>query len=69
MPVTSAKNTPLGPAAQDLGLGDMLNQQLQDQEEERKKKLLAQAQQASRGLGNNMNGLAAQSLLGSGGYG
>jgi hypothetical protein len=37
---TSAKNFALSPAASDLGLGDMLSQQLQDDLANRKKKAL-----------------------------
>ncbi len=40
MPAPSAKNLLLTPAFQSLGLGDQLVQQVDDQEEERKKKLL-----------------------------
>jgi hypothetical protein len=39
---TSAKNFALSPAASDLGLGDMISQQLQDDLAMRKKKLLKQ---------------------------
>ncbi len=42
----SSKNTMLSPAAADLGLGDQLKTQLEDAEEERKKKLLAQQRAA-----------------------
>lgn len=42
----SAKNFGLTPAAVDLGLGDQLKTQLDDQEEERKRALLQQAKQA-----------------------
>ncbi len=66
MPAMNPKNAALGAAGQDLGLGDLLQQQLSDQEEERKKKLLAQAGNQARGLGNGMNGLASQTLLGAG---
>jgi len=37
---SSAKNFGLSPAANDLGLGDQLSQQLQDMNDERKKKAL-----------------------------
>lgn len=40
----SAKSQPLSPAAMDLGLGGDLRQQLLDEEMQKKKKLLAQAQ-------------------------
>lgn len=40
MAQTARKNLALTPATQDLGLGDQITQQLQDEEEERKKKLL-----------------------------
>lgn len=47
MPAVSAKNYPLSPAGADLGLnpdglGDNLTEQLQEQEQLRKKKLLGQ---------------------------
>lgn len=47
MPAISAKNYPLSPAGADLGLnpdglGDNLTEQLEEQETERKKKLLGQ---------------------------
>lgn len=61
MAQTSAKNFMLSPAAMDLGLGDQLKQQLDDQEIERKKKL-AQAAQGGAGLGP-----ATMSLFGFGG--
>lgn len=43
--MASGKNMPLSPAVSDLGLGDQLVQQVQDDDEERKRKLLAQADQ------------------------
>lgn len=49
------KNYAMNPAVSDLGLGDQLSQQLDDQEEERKKKLL----QAS-GKGQTLGGLLGQ---------
>lgn len=59
----SAKNSMLSPAAQTLGLGDQLKTQLDDLEEERKKKLLKQANQTAMGP-------ATMSLFaGAGGYG
>ena len=54
------KPLPMSPAAVDLGMGNALRQQLADAEEERKKKLLRQAQAMQTGGGS-----AAQSLLGS----
>jgi hypothetical protein len=39
------KNFALSPAATDLGLGDLITQQLEDEEAERKKKALQAAQQ------------------------
>ena len=62
--MASMKNTLYSPAAQDLGLGDSLKMQLDDLEEERKKKLLQQAQAAQRAA-NPMGG-AVQTLFGSG---
>jgi len=51
--ITSAKNTPLSAAVSDLGLGDALSQQLQDETEEQKRRrlLLQQMQQAVNPLG------------------
>ena len=40
MPMPNPKNFALSAAGLDLGLGDAVKQQLQDQEAERKKKLL-----------------------------
>lgn len=59
----SAKNFGLSPAAHDLGLGDQLVQQLQDQEEERKKKLLQLGQVPN---ANGLNGISpgAMQLIG-----
>lgn len=48
MPTTSAKNYALSLAATDLGMGDQLTQQLQDEtEEQRKRRLLNQQMQAA----------------------
>lgn len=44
--MAAAKNMALNPAVQDLGLGDSIRQQLDDAEEERKRKM-AQAGQGS----------------------
>lgn len=44
VPGTSAKNLMLSPAASDLGLGDQLNQQLEDDLEKRKKDALKAGQ-------------------------
>ena len=59
----SDKNKALSPAAQDLGLGDMLKQQMDDMNDERKKKLL-QGQQGY-GLGQALSP-ATLSLFGGG---
>lgn len=53
---TSAKNMMISPAVSDLGLGDQLVQSLQDEDEERKKKLLQQA--------NQMSNMGAPALVG-----
>ena len=76
-PGQSAKNFGMSPASTDLGLGDAIKQQLDDQEEERKRQLLQQAKmagsngaplsQASAHLGFPA-GSASQALLGGGGY-
>lgn len=48
MPPTSAKNAMLSPAATDLGMGDMLQQQVQDEtEEQRRRRLLNQQMQSA----------------------
>lgn len=57
MPPTSGKNLSLAPAATDLGLGDQVQQQLEDQEAERKKKLLQMSKMP-------VYGPATQALLG-----
>lgn len=63
----SAKNTMLSPAAADLGLGDALRQQVEDTIDERKKKLLRQAQIAQGPMASI--GPATQSLFsGAGSY-
>lgn len=54
----SRKNLSLSPAVQDIGLGDMVKQQLDDEDEERKKKLLAMNSR------NSLFGPATQSLMG-----
>lgn len=54
----SSKNMMLSPAAADLGLGDQLKMQLDDEDAQRKKKMLQQAN-ALAPLGG-----AAQSLFG-----
>lgn len=56
----AGKNIALSPAASDLGLGDQLVQQLQDQDAERKKKLMGAQQQAQSPMG--IIGGAVQSL-------
>ena len=61
--MASAKNISLSPAASDLGLGDQLKQQLDDEEEARKKKMLQQASGLT-GLG-----MGTMSLFGQGGFG
>lgn len=73
MPTPGAKNFSLTPAAKDLGLGDMVQMQLDDDLEERKKKLL-QAQQGGgvgaslmSGMGSMNMGGAASALFGSAG--
>ncbi len=59
---STIKPLPLSPATVDLGMGANLQQQLVDNEEERKKKLLRQARDMQ--IGGGM-GAAAQQLLGS----
>ena len=63
MPVMNPKNMSLSPVASDLGLGDMLQQQAEDETEEMKKKKKMAAGVA--GLGNvGSMGQAAMSLFG-----
>ena len=59
MATMNQKNIALSPAVSDLGLGDRLRQQMSDEDEERKKKLLALSRQT---FGND----AASMLLGNG---
>lgn len=61
----SAKNFQLSPASADLGLGAQLKSQLDTAEEERKKKLLQQAQALQRS--QQTFGPATQQLFGMGG--
>lgn len=56
----NAKNFALSPAASDLGLGDMIAQQLQDEEDERRKKSIEAAKQSQLGP-------ATMALFGTGG--
>ena len=53
---TSAKNIGLSPASMQLGLGDALKQQIQDQDEERKKALLKQSQALQSSAANALLG-------------
>lgn len=66
--MTSLKNIPISGAATDLGLGDQLQVQLQNNldEEAKKKKLLSQQANATGALNPNTNGISAAvaSLLG-----
>ena len=65
MPPTNAKNVSLTSASQDLGLGAMLQTQLEDQSEEAKKRAMAQKSLMSSGVASsNLNsmGSAAMSL-------
>lgn len=55
--MASIKNMPLTPGVSDLGLGDQLVQSVQDDDEERKKKLMAQAN-GMQGIGNPYGGLS-----------
>jgi len=59
----SSKNLALSPAAQDLGLGDMLKVQLDDADMERKKKLLMGTQ--GFGLGQALSPATMQLFGGS----
>lgn len=65
----SAKNFGLSPAATDLGLGDMVRQQVEDAEVERKKKLLRDQNGTAGAYGSDILGPASLALLGQvGGY-
>lgn len=55
----SEKNQMLSPAVADLGLGDQLTQQLEDQEAARKKKMLS----ANSTLMGSVGSLATQTLF------
>jgi len=61
----NAKNLGLSPAVADLGLGDMLRTQLDDETEEQRRRRL-QAQQAQKALTGAGMGGAAQALFGNG---
>lgn len=63
MPPLSAKNLMSSPAVTDLGLGDMLRQQLDATLEERRKKLLQQQQGATSGFGATGVATSMQSAL------
>jgi hypothetical protein len=63
MPAVSQKNQVLSFAAQDLGLGDQLQSQVEDQVLQRKKKLAALDQPASLGMSPSV-----MSLFGQGGF-
>ena len=58
MPLPNPKNYALSQSATDLGLGDMLRQQVEDQTDELKKKRVQQSPQ------NALFGAAAMNLLG-----
>jgi hypothetical protein len=66
MPQMNAKNMALSPAVQDLGLGAQLQEQLDDAEQERRKRLLAQSSNQTRALGSSLGGMGASSTLGLG---
>ena len=55
MPPMNQKNYAMNPAVSDLGLGDQLSQQLDDQEEERKKKLLQAVARARPSVASSAN--------------
>ena len=63
MPPMNQKNMAFSPAAQTLGLGDEISQQLADAEEERKRKALAmQGMQQQMALGQGLTGQASMDL-------
>lgn len=66
LPAGSAKNFGLSSAAQDLGLGDMLGQQLIDEQAERKKRLLKLGGNPAGQFGNDQSS-AAMMLFGKNG--
>lgn len=61
MAQVSAKNFPITSSSTDLGLGDMTSNQLADDEEERKKKLL---QMARTGFGDGGSSMSSMALFG-----
>lgn len=63
-PAHSAKNFPLSSAAEDLGLGDQLTQQLQNQVAARRQKLLAAANPSATPTGNAIMDLLGMPSLG-----
>jgi len=64
MAMTSAKNMPLSPASSALGLGDQLTQQLQDDVDERRKKLMQSSMAAPGAFGASAMSPASMALLG-----
>lgn len=63
--MNNPKNYAISSAAADLGLGDQLTQQLADQEDERKKKLMTAGKGAlPSAYGDGVMGLASMNLLG-----
>lgn len=68
MPQTSAKNTGLSPASTDLGLGDMLQQQTEDETDEERRRRLANMQRQQSGIAAGpqtaATSLSAQMLFG-----
>jgi hypothetical protein len=68
--MTSTKNINLSSAGIDLGLGDQLQQQVEDAEAERKKKLMGTGKQGLPNLfGDNALAPAAMMLFGKGNLG
>lgn len=63
----AGKNFSLSPAAQALGLGDQVRQQLEDDLEERKKKAMM-AVKAGGGAANALLGPMTMGSIGSAGY-
>ena len=51
-PMMARKQLSLAPASADLGLGDQITQQLSDQEEERKKKMMGASHKLGGSLGD-----------------
>lgn len=64
-PPISGKNLGLAASLMNVGQGDLLKQQVEDETDARKKKLLAQSSGITRDLGSSLMGPTATQLLAS----